>query len=62
MNKKVFVLNDETQTNSYGFRVKTEGISLTRFESNPVCLNNHKNDTKNVLGKWVDVQKEGATQ
>ncbi|MFK8285631.1 HK97 family phage prohead protease [Capnocytophaga canimorsus] len=60
MNKKVFVLNDETQTNSYGFRVKTEGISLARFENNPVCLNNHKNDTKNVLGKWVDVQKEGA--
>ncbi|MFJ1412490.1 HK97 family phage prohead protease [Capnocytophaga canimorsus] len=60
MNKKVFVLNDETQTNSYGFRVKTEGISLARFESNPVCLNNHKNDTKNVLGKWVNILKNGT--
>lgn len=57
--KKTFVLNDETQTNSYGFRVKTAGISLGRFENNPVCLNNHQNDTKSVLGKWVDIERNG---
>lgn len=60
MNKKIFILNDETQTNSYGFRVRTAGISLARFETNPVCLNNHKNDTKNVLGKWIDVTIDGV--
>lgn len=60
MSKKTFILNDETQTNSYGFRIETKGISLARFETNPICLNNHKNDTKNVLGKWTDIQKNGA--
>lgn len=55
-----FILNDETQTNSYGFRVATDGISLERFVKNPVCLNNHQNDTKSVLGRWVNIQKQGS--
>ncbi|MFL1600737.1 HK97 family phage prohead protease [Riemerella anatipestifer] len=54
-----FILNDERVTNSYGFRVKTAGIKLHRFLSNPVCLNNHSNNTKDVLGNWVDTEKQG---
>ncbi|AFR36555.1 HK97 family phage prohead protease [Riemerella anatipestifer] len=54
-----FILNDERVTNSYGFRVKTAGIKLDRFLSNPVCLNNHSNNTKDVLGNWVDTEKQG---
>ncbi|MCK0200649.1 HK97 family phage prohead protease [Ornithobacterium rhinotracheale] len=53
-----FILNDERVTNSYGFRVKTAGINLKRFLSNPVCLNNHRNNTKDVLGSWEDVSVE----
>lgn len=27
---------------------------------NPICLNNHSNDTKDVLGIWKDIQVEGS--
>ena len=52
MSKKLtFIANDETKLNSYGFSVLTSGIDLEeRFKENPVCLNNHQNDTKSVLG------------
>lgn len=60
MSKKKFILNDETVKNSYGFRVLTSGISMERFNANPVCLNNHRNDTKDVLGTWVNAEKNGA--
>jgi len=60
MSKKTFILNDETVKNSYGFRVLTAGISLERFAANPVCLNNHSNHTKDVLGAWADVKTDGA--
>ncbi len=60
MSKKTFVLNDENVKNSYGFRVLTAGISLERFAANPVCLNNHSNHTKDVLGAWTDVKADGA--
>lgn len=56
-----FTLNDERVTNSYGFRVLTSGIKLDRFLDNPVCLNNHRNDTKDVLGVWSEVNKEEHT-
>jgi len=56
-----FVINDENKQNSFGFKVKTDGIDTAdRFDANPICLNNHVNDTKNVLGKWKDYRKEGA--
>ncbi|MDV4078142.1 phage head protein [Elizabethkingia anophelis] len=57
----VFLTNDPHERNSYGFHVDTAGIDLkSRFEPNPVCLNNHSNDTKDVLGKWVDIEiKDG---
>lgn len=60
MSKKRFVLNDESVKNTYGFRVLTAGINLTRFNDNPVCLNNHSNSTKDVLGEWIALEtKDG---
>ncbi len=54
--KKRFVFNDETVTNSYGFSVLTAGIDTSDFEKNPICLYDHCNTTKNVLGTWSDLQ------
>lgn len=58
-NKKRFVLSNGEVTNSYGFRVLTAGIDLERFKANPVCLNEHRNSTKNVLGTWEDIEVNG---
>lgn len=61
MSKKRFVLNDESVKNTYGFRVLTSGIKLDRFNTNPVCLNNHSNNTKDVLGEWINIEiKDGV--
>ncbi len=60
MSKKTFILNDENVKNSYGFRVLTAGIGMERFNANPVCLNNHSNHTKDVLGAWTDIKADGA--
>lgn len=57
---KEFVLSDETVRNSYGFHVRTQGIRLERFLTNPVILNNHVNHTKEVLGSWVNVHVVGS--
>lgn len=54
--RKQFVLNDETKKNNYGFRILNKGINLERFLDNPVCLNDHKNTTKDTLGLWYDLQ------
>lgn len=63
MKKKqpLFIANDQNEKNSYGFFVDTSGIDLkSRFEQNPICLNNHNNDTQDVLGTWIDIEiKEG---
>lgn len=61
MSKKItrFVANDQEQKNSYGFYVLTSGISLARFEKNPVMLDYHFLSNHAVLGKWTDVRKEG---
>ena len=56
MNKK-FVFNDEKKVNSYGFRIVTAGIDTGRFEKNPICLNDHNNSTKAVLGRWQNIEK-----
>lgn len=53
---KPFVFNDQTQVNSYGFRIMTSGISLKRFKKNPMMLNDHWNSTTNVLGRWENVK------
>lgn len=55
-----FVLNDETKTNSYGFRVLNAGINLERFKDNPVMLSNHWNSTDNVIGRWENIRIEGS--
>ena len=63
MNKpNYFLVNDERKKNSYGFHVETAGIDLKeRFEGNPVCLNDHTNSTKAVLGTWSDFKSENGT-
>ncbi len=55
---KSYILNDETKANNYGFKILNKGISLERFNKNPVCLNDHINKTKCVLGKWEDLKFE----
>lgn len=56
---KRFVANDQRVKNSYGFYVLTSGISLVRFEPNPVMLDGHQLDNKSVIGKWTDIGIEG---
>jgi phage head maturation protease len=55
---KPFVFNDQNQANSYGFRILTAGISLKRFNKNPMMLNQHWNSTWAVLGKWENLKVE----
>lgn len=55
---KPFVFNDQNQSNSYGFRILTAGISLKRFNKNPIMLNQHWNSTQSVLGKWSNIRVE----
>lgn len=57
---KTFVLNDESITNSYGFRIMNEGIDLERFKANPVMLSDHWNSTNNVIGRWENIRVEGS--
>lgn len=54
----VFILNDENVMNSYGFRIKTAGIDLKRFEANPVMLDGHNTSNLSVIGKWKDIKVE----
>lgn len=56
---KEFVLNDQQQQNNYGFKVMNSGIGLERFKDNPVCLNDHNNNTKDVLGTWTNLRFDG---
>lgn len=58
--QKRFTFNDENIKNSHGFYVLTDGISTERFTKNPICLKDHSNRTKDVLGKWVDIEKANA--
>jgi HK97 family phage prohead protease len=51
----VFVMTDET-TDSYGDTVRAKGADLTRFDTNPICLLNHRSDL--ILGTWSDVQNK----
>lgn len=55
-----FILNDETQTNSHGFRVRNLGIDLARFRKNPVLLDFHMAGSAAVIGKWENIRIEGA--
>jgi hypothetical protein len=58
--EKSFVLNDETQVNCYGFRVKNAGLDLSRFKSNPVILAQHANSIWTVIGRWENIRIEGS--
>lgn len=53
-----FILNDESVMNSYGFRIKTAGIDLKRFEANPVMLDGHNTSNLSVIGRWKDIKVE----
>lgn len=53
-----FILNDESIINSYGFRIKTAGIHLERFQANPVMLDGHNPSNHAVIGKWKDIKVE----
>lgn len=66
-----FIINDENEVNSYGFRVMTSGIRLKTFRTNPLVLWMHKrpsqwrgeNDKDNEvfpIGKAVKVWAEGG--
>lgn len=55
-----FVLNDETVTNSYGFRVLNSGINLERLLLNPVILAQHVNSVWTVIGRWENIRIEGT--
>lgn len=55
-----FVLNDESKTNSHGFRVKNSGIDLVRFKTNPVLLDYHMPSNATVIGKWENIRIEGT--
>lgn len=58
-NKNIlFVFNDESQQNSYGFYILTKGINTKRFEKNPVMLDSHLNSTQHVLGFWKELTKK----
>lgn len=55
---KTFILSDET-TNSYGFKVITAGIDMTRFQKNPVMFYNHNREL-GVIGRWENLRIEGT--
>lgn len=55
-----FILNDENVTNSYGFKIKTEGINLKRFKANPVMLDGHNPSNLSVIGKWTEIKAENG--
>lgn len=55
-----FILNDENKRNSYGFKIKTEGISLERFEGNPIMLDGHNISNLSAIGKWINIKKENG--
>lgn len=55
---KDFILSDES-VNSYGFVVKTSGIVLEKFLSNPVMYYNHER-SRGVIGRWENVRVEGG--
>ncbi len=55
MKKTRFILNNDTSKNSYGFRILTKGINLSRFKQNPVMLDQHYNSNSAVIGRWLDI-------
>lgn len=56
-NKHTFLVSDES-VNSYGFKVLTNGIDTTRFETNPIMLYMH--ERPHIIGKWENIRKENG--
>lgn len=54
---KTFIVTDEN-FNVYGFKVRSSGIKMDRFFSNPVCTLNH--NYEKIIGLWPDMQMEGT--
>lgn len=59
MSKKAhtFVLSDES-INAYGYKLKTEGIDTSVFDTNPVMLLEH--DSDKLIGRWNNLRIEGS--
>ena len=55
-----FVLNDENEVNSYGFRTLNDGLDLSRFEENPVLLDFHNPSNQSVIGRWKNIRIKGS--
>lgn len=55
---KTFILSDESE-NSYGFKVLTSGIDISRFQKNPVMFYNH-NREMGVIGRWENIRFESS--
>jgi hypothetical protein len=56
----IFVINDSTQVNEYGFYVENGGILLAEFLENPVCLYEHNvDDAIPAIGTWGNFRVEG---
>jgi HK97 family phage prohead protease len=55
-----FVLNDELERNSYGFRVLNSELSLKRFDKNPVLLLEHDWSVSSLLGRVANIRIEGS--
>lgn len=53
MNRQIL---SDPNVNSYGLKIKTSGIDLTRFKSNPIMLFNHNADK--ILGTWKNIEVE----
>ena len=53
-----FILSDES-VNSYGFRILSNGVDITRFKSNPVMLGMH-NGNMLPIGRWENIRLENG--
>lgn len=50
-----FIANDDSQKNTYGFFIKSDGGKFDRFNANPVMLNNHVNSPESTIGYWENL-------
>lgn len=60
--KHTFILSDESNVNSYGYRVLTDGIDISQYMRNPVVLFMHERGNRGdeVIGRTLSLRKEGG--
>ena len=60
--KHTFVLSDENNVNSYGYRVLTDGIDVAQYMRNPVVLFMHERGNRGdeVIGRALSLKKENG--